>query len=315
MTDGVDDESFAHDPVMCDEIVEMFGPVPPGVVVDATLGGGGHADALLRARRDLDLVGIDQDDTAIAAAGRRLTAHGDRVTLRRARFDGLGIALDELGIESVVGVLFDLGVSSPQFDRADRGFSYRADGPLDMRMDASNDLTAADLVNDAEAGELASILRRYADERHAGRIARAIVAARPVSGTAELAEIVRNAIPAATRRTGGHPAKRTFQALRIAVNRELDVIEPALTQAIELLVPTGRGAVLSYHSGEDRIVKRVLRDNERTAVGPRHMPVTAPATGAIRLIFRNGRKPSSEEIERNPRAASARLRAFEKVAA
>lgn len=309
-------EPFEHEPAMLDEVVELFEPVPPGVVIDATIGGGGHADAILRSRDDLRLVGLDHDDAALAAAGRRLAPHGDRVTLRRARFDRLGATLDELGIDGIVGVLFDLGVSSPQLDRSDRGFSYRHDGPLDMRMDTRSSRTADDLVNRADPAELARVLQTYADERYAMRIARAIVAARPISGTVELADVVRSAIPAATRRTGGHPAKRTFQALRIAVNEELDVIEPALEDSVDRMVTAGRGAVLTYHSGEDRIVKRVLRERSRPADTPRKLPVldSPDDRSVLMLLDRGGRTPRAEEIERNPRAASARLRTFEKRA-
>lgn len=312
MVHGRDGGAFAHEPVMAVEVEATFAPVPPGTVLDATVGGGGHADLLLRSRDDLRVVGLDQDPAALAAAAERLAVHGTRVQLRRCRFDRLDATLDELGVDDLVGVLFDLGVSSPQLDRPERGFSYRTDGPLDMRMDTDAPMTADVLVNHTDASELAALLRRYADERFASRIAAAIVAARPIEGTARLAEIVRSAIPAAARRRGGHPAKRTFQALRIAVNDELEILAPTLRQAIDRLVPGGRGAVLTYHSGEDRIVKRVLRDAEATRTAPRGLPVEPELTGAIVLIGRGGRTPTAEEIERNPRASSARLRAFEK---
>jgi 16S rRNA (cytosine1402-N4)-methyltransferase len=308
-----DGRRFEHEPVMVAEIVDVFASVPSGVVVDATLGGGGHADAILRSRHDLSLVGLDQDPMALAAAADRLAAHGDRVQLVRCRFDRLAAQLDDISVANVVGVLFDLGVSSPQVDLPERGFSYRTDGPLDMRMDTDQELTAEVLVNQAGGRELASVIRRYGDERFASRIADAIVAARPVSGTAELAELVRSAIPAAARRRGGHPAKRTFQALRIAVNEELDVLEPALDQAIDRLLPGGRGAVLTYHSGEDRIVKAVLRAAEAVSPAPRGLPVELAPEGSIALIRRGGVTPTVEEKERNPRAASARLRVFEKL--
>ncbi len=299
---------------MVDEVVEVFEPVPPGLVLDATVGGGGHADAVLSARADLRLLGLDQDDTALAAATRTLAPHGDRVTLRRARFDQLEAEMADLGLEELVGVMFDLGVSSPQVDEPERGFSYRNDGPLDMRMDTRIERRAADVVNDATEDELAQILGRYGDERHARRIASAIVARRPLSTTAELAEVVRDAIPAPARRRGGHPAKRTFQAIRIAVNDELGVLEPALDQAIDRLVPGGRGTVLSYHSGEDRIVKRVLRAYEGRRVAPRRMPVETSGEGRIRLLARGATTPTPDEVARNPRAASARLRSFERLA-
>lgn len=312
---GRDGAAFVHEPVMATEVVETFGPVPAGTVVDATVGGGGHAALLLEGRDDIDVVGLDRDPVALAAAERRLRPYGNRVRLLRRRFDAFDAALDELGVDAVVGVLFDLGVSSPQLDEPDRGFSYRAEAPLDMRMDPDATRSAAELVNELDAGELVRVLQRNADERFARRIAAAIVAARPVNTTTELAEIVRSAIPAAARRRGGHPAKRTFQALRIAVNDELDVLAPALRQAIERLAPGGRGAVLSYHSGEDRIVKQVLRDAEVSASVPRGLPVEPEPTGEIVLLGRGGRVPSDDETRANPRAASARLRAFEKVGA
>mgnify|MGYP000016910779 CR=1 FL=1 len=304
---------FHHDPVMLQEILDCFGSIPAGVVVDATVGGAGHSVAILERRADLDIVGLDHDDVALEAAGKSLEAYGERARLYRTRFDGLSAALDALEIEEIVGVLFDLGVSSPQFDVPDRGFSYRHDGPLDMRMDTTASLTAAELVNHADFGSLSKILHRYADERFARRITNAIIAARPIAGTQELAEIVKMAIPAAARRTGGHPAKRTFQALRIAVNAELDVLAPALEQAIDRLAPGGRGAVLSYHSGEDRIVKQVLREAENATRTPRHLPVDVPSVGTIKLLKRAGTTASEEEQARNPRSASARLRLFEKL--
>ncbi len=232
------DPAFSHRPVMVTEIVELFAPVPAGVVIDATLGGGGHTRALLEAHPHLRVVGIDQDDAALAATAPLAEAFPGRFTAVRSRFDRIGrLAADavEGTDEQVSGVLFDLGVSSPQLDRADRGFSYRQDAPLDMRMDRSAGPTAADVVNTYDERELAGVLRRFGDERFAGRIARAIVAARPVTTTVELAEIVRSAIPAAARRTGGHPAKRTFQAIRIEVNRELDILPAAIDDAIGAL--------------------------------------------------------------------------------
>jgi len=304
---------FVHVPVMLDEVVEVFDPVPPGVVLDATVGGGGHADAVLASRDDLRLVGLDQDAVALEAAAKTLVRHGDRVTLRQARFDQLGATLDEIGFDDLVGVIFDLGVSSPQVDEAERGFSYRSDGPLDMRMDTRSERRAADLVNEATEDELSDVLGRYGDERHARRIAAAIVARRPLSTTAELADVVRDAIPAPARRRGGHPAKRTFQAIRIAVNDELAVLEPALDQAIDRLVAHGRGAVLSYHSGEDRIVKRVLRAHEGRRVAPRRLPVETGPAGTIRPLTRGAVTPTAAEVEQNPRAASARLRGFERL--
>jgi 16S rRNA (cytosine1402-N4)-methyltransferase len=316
----VSDADFAHEPVMVDRIVDLFGPVPAGVVVDATVGGAGHAAALLDAHPHLELVGIDRDPDALGAAQRRLAPFGSRVSLVHRRFDALGEVLDELAAERgapirLVGALFDLGVSSPQLDRAERGFSYRHDGPLDMRMDPTQATTAADLVNGLPVDELAGLLRRHADERFAGRVARAIVAARPLTGTAQLAEVVRAAIPAATRRTGGHPATRTFQALRIAVNDELEVLPAALETAIDRLAPGGRCAVLSYHSGEDRITKARFRHHATGGwTGPAHLPPPPEMAPTVRLLTRGGWTATEDEAAANPRAASARLRAVERLA-
>jgi len=299
---------------MVDEIVELFRPVPPGLIVDATVGGGGHARALLDALPQHRLLGLDQDEEALVAANVTLTGFADRVILRRARFDRLKAMVKEAGDESVVAVLFDLGVSSPQVDRADRGFSYSQDAPLDMRMDRSQSVTAADVVNTYPVERLTSLLHDYGDERFAGRIANAIVAARPLTSTAQLVDVIRSAIPAPARRRGGHPAKRTFQALRIEVNAELDVLGPALDQAIEVLVPGGRCAVLAYHSGEDRIVKDRFRNAESGGcVCPPGLPCVCGAQPVVRLLRRGARRPSAAEVASNPRAESARLRALEKL--
>lgn len=308
--------AFRHEPVMVGEVVAALAEVPPGVVVDATVGGGGHAHALLTARPDLTVLGLDQDPDALAAAGTRLAAFGDRARLRRARFDRLAEVLSIEGLDgaAVVGVLFDLGVSSPQLDRADRGFSFRHDAPLDMRMDPSASLTAAEVVNTYDERRLAEVLARYGDERFAGRVARAIVEARPVTTTGALAEIVRTAIPAATRRRGGHPARRSFQALRIEVNDELPVLDRALSAALGALAPRGRCVVISYHSGEDRLVKAAFR---AAADGgcqcPPQLPCQCGAIPTVRLVRRGAAKPSAAEVAANPRAESARLRIVEKL--
>jgi 16S rRNA (cytosine1402-N4)-methyltransferase len=310
-----DHDEFDHTPVMVDRIASLFGPVPPGTVVDATLGGAGHALALLLAHPHLRLLGLDQDADALAAAEVALAPVADRVALRRTRFDRLAEAVADAAAEPVTGVLFDLGVSSPQLDRPERGFSYRHEGPLDMRMDPRTSRTAEEIVNTWSVEDLAGILRRYADERYAGRIARAIVAARPLTTTTQLAEVVRDAIPAPARRRGGHPAKRTFQALRIAVNAELEILPGAIDAAIDALAPGGRIAVLAYHSGEDRIVK----DRLHTAASggcacPPALPCTCGAVPRLRLLKAGAWKADAAEAEHNPRASSARLRAAEKLA-
>jgi 16S rRNA (cytosine1402-N4)-methyltransferase len=307
-------EGFEHRPVMVDEVVELFRPVPPGLIVDATVGGGGHARALLDALPRHRLLGLDRDEEALAAANVTLSGFEDRVTLRRARFDRLKAMVQEAGDDSVVAVLFDLGVSSPQVDRAERGFSYSQDAPLDMRMDRRESLTAADVVNTYSVERLTSVLYDYGDERFAQRIAKAIVAARPLTSTTELVDVIRSAIPAPARRRGGHPAKRTFQALRIEVNGELDVLGPAIDQAIDVLVPGGRCAVLAYHSGEDRIVKDRFRQAETGGcVCPPGLPCVCGAKPVVRLLRRGIRRPSAAEVAANPRAESARLRAVEKL--
>jgi len=302
---------FTHVPVMRDEIVGVFATVPSGVVLDATLGGAGHSEALLDSRSDLSILGIDQDVDALAAASTRLARFGSRAHVRHCRFDRLVDAMGDTGIEQLSGALFDLGVSSHQFDAPERGFSYRHDAPLDMRMDASRGGSAADIVNESPEDELADLIHRFSDERFARRIARAICANRPITTTAELASIVASAIPAPARRRGGHPAKRTFQALRIAVNEELDVLPVALDAAIEKTGKGGRVAVLSYHSGEDRIVKERFAFHR---TGGCQCPATLPCVcGAVARVdvVRVASKPLAAELERNPRSASARLRVVE----
>ena len=306
--------SFGHRPVMLDEILELLVPVPAGVLLDATLGGAGHAAALLDAAPQLVLVGLEQDPEAIGAARARLARFGDRATVVHSRFDRLDDVLDDLGIHTVNAVLFDLGVSSPQLDRAERGFSYRLEGALDMRMDPSRPVTAADVVNAWSEAELAALFRANGETRFGGRIARAIVAARPISTTTRLAEVVRVAIPAPARRHGGHPARRAFQAIRIAVNEELHVLPTALDQALGRLAPGGRCVVISYHSGEDRIVKDRFRDAATGGcVCPPGMPCVCGARPTVRLLTRGARRPSQAEIESNRRAESARLRAVESL--
>lgn len=308
---GTPDPAFVHRPVMVTEVVDLFGPVPPGLVIDATVGGGGHAAAILAAHRHLSLVGLDVDPDAVAAARAALAGAGERAEVREINFRQLRAAVDE---RPVSGVLFDLGVSSVQLDRPQRGFSYRVDAPLDMRMDPRRGRTAADVVNTMGTGELVRLLAAHGEGRFARRIARAIVASRPLSTTGQLAEVVRSAIPAATRRQGGHPAKRVFQAIRVEVNAEQEVLGPAIDTAIELLAPGGRCVVLAYHSGEDRVVKRHLA---RAASGgctcPPGLPCVCGAQALVRLVNRGARRPAAAELAANPRAASARLRAAERL--
>ncbi|MFM9086292.1 MAG: 16S rRNA (cytosine(1402)-N(4))-methyltransferase RsmH [Acidimicrobiia bacterium] len=310
-------DATTHQPVMCDEIVDLFAPVPAGVVVDATYGRGGHAAAIVRSHPHLRVVAVDRDPAAVRAAAElrsREPALAGRLSVHHARFDQVASVLEALGVREISGALFDLGVSSPQLDDATRGFSYRHDGPLDMRMDPASPLSAGDVVNDYDEARLADVIRANSDERFARRIARAIVARRPVRSTLELAEIVTSAIPAPARRTGGHPAKRTFQALRIEVNGELDALEGAVAWALEATVPGGRVAVLAYHSGEDRIVKRVFRAAERGPAGGPASPYVhedRPTGGIVRRL-RVPKHPSEAEQAGNPRSRSARLRAVER---
>ena len=315
--DGLQD---AHVPVMCTRIVELLSAplqAPGAVYVDCTLGLGGHAEAILAACPEASLIGIDRDRHALDAAAARLRPFGARVALFQARYDELAEVLDEAGHPRVQAILADLGLSSMQIDRTERGFAYRVDAPLDMRMDDTQPLTAADLLNTADAGELTRILRRFGEERFADRIARRIVAEResePFAGSARLVRVIEQAIPAAARAAGGgHPAKRTFQALRIAVNDELTALAGLLPAAIDALAPRGRLAVLAYHSGEDRLVKNALRD-AATDRAPRGLPeVPAALRARLVLLTRGAERPDSDEVQVNPRAASARLRAGERI--
>jgi 16S rRNA (cytosine1402-N4)-methyltransferase len=305
---------FEHRPVMVDEVVDLLRPVPTGLVVDATVGAGGHSAAILTELPQVSVLGLDRDEDALEAAAATLAPFGGRLILRRIRFDALATTMEELDVDRLAGALFDLGVSSPQFDRADRGFSYRHEGPLDMRMDRSQARTAAEIVNGEDEESLGRLLRAFGDERYARRIAHAIVAARPLHTTTDLAAVVRDAIPAPARRRGGHPARRTFQALRIAVNDELEALPVALDEVIDRLLPGGRCAVISYHSGEDRIVKERFR---AAATGgctcPPGMPCTCGATAVVRELRPLKRRPSTAERAANPRADSAVLRAVERL--
>ena len=305
--------NFHHTPVMLAEVVALVAPVPAGVFVDATVGGGSHSQAILENYPHLEVLGIDRDPMALEAAASRLEAYGSRVRLVRARFDEVETVLANAGLSEISGFLFDLGVSSPQLDIGERGFSFRNNGPLDMRMDPDSSLDANEIVNNWALGDIADVLRRNADERFAGRIAKAIVSSRPIADTVQLGEIVAAAIPAAARRTGGHPAKRTFQALRIAVNSELEILRPAVSDALAALAPSGRGLVLTYHSGEDRIVKDLFL-TATTSTTPPCLPLEIDPK-PFSLVRPPARKPSEAEIELNRRASSARLRVIERVVA
>ena len=305
---------FDHQPVMLAEITQLFADVPPGTVVDATLGGGGHTAAILSAHPHLDVLGIDQDTDALDAAIARLKDQRQRLRTSHRRFDQFAEALADHGVTRISGALFDLGVSSPQLDRGGRGFSYRHEGPLDMRMNADQQWSASDVVNGYAESDLAHLIKRYGDEKFAKRIAAAIVAARPIDTTTALAEVVTNAIPAPARRSGGHPAKRTFQAIRIEVNAELDALPDALDQAVEATVPGGRIAVLSYHSGEDRIVKERFAVAAGACECPHDLPCVCGAVQTVRLVRGVPKRASDEERAGNRRAASARLRVVERIA-
>ena len=321
------EHAYAHVPVMAGRVTELLlpaltGPTPggrPPVLVDATLGRAGHARILLEAVPGLQLIGIDADATAIEA-GRDLAAqYPGRVTVAHAFYDRIDEIVAEAGQRRVQGALFDLGVSSPQLDDADRGFSYAHDAPLDMRMDQTAELTAERVVNTYPAGELARVLAEYGEERFARRIAAFIERERarePITSTLRLAAIVKDAIPAAARRTGGNPAKRTFQGLRIEVNDELGALRRAVPAALDLLAPGGRFVALAYHSLEDRLVKREL--TERTVdKTPPGVPLRAgdvlPGSPRFRLLTRGAERPDDEEVAINPRSASARLRAAERL--
>jgi 16S rRNA (cytosine1402-N4)-methyltransferase len=308
-----------HVPVLLERCLELLAPAldrPQAVHVDFTLGLGGHAEAVLEAFPDLVLIGLDRDPQALAHARQRLARFGDRVHFVHAVYDRLPEVLERLNVDRIHGGLLDLGVSSLQLDEVDRGFSYARDAPLDMRMDPSSGVTAEDIVNGYEPAELTQVLRAFGEEKFAPRVAAAIVRQRAkarITSTAQLAELVRDAIPAAARRTGGNPAKRTFQALRIEVNGELATLESTIPAALDALAPRGRLVVLSYHSLEDRIVKRALTARARSTA-PVELPVELPGTGpTVRLLTRGAELPSAAEVTANPRAASVRLRAVERL--
>lgn len=308
-----------HTPVLAARITGLLSPSldhPGAVFLDGTLGMGGHTEAILQACPHATAYGVDRDTDALRMAGERLAAYGARFQPVHAVYDEAIDALAELGVTSVDGALFDLGVSSLQLDETDRGFAYSVDAPLDMRMDQTTGQTAADVLNTYSAADLTRILRVYGEERFARKIAGAIVRERdqqPFTDSARLVELLRRVIPGASQRTGGHPGKRTFQALRIEVNAELASWEAALPAAIEALAVGGRIAVLSYHSLEDRITKRALTAGA-TSTAPPDLPVELPEHAPyLKLLTRGGEQPSAEEIADNPRAASARLRAAERI--
>ena len=311
--------SPSHVPVLLDRVVALVAPPlqePGSVLVDATLGLGGHTEAVLARCPEAHVVGVDRDVHALEAAGERLAPYAGRTTLVHAVYDEIPEVLADLGIAAVQGVLFDLGVSSMQLDVRERGFAYAEDAPLDMRMDDTEGLTAADVLNTYPAADLARILRAYGEEKFSRQIARAIVRERekaPFDRSARLVDLLREVIPAPARRTGGHPAKRTFQALRIEVNDELGVLRRAVPAAIDALALGGRVVVMSYQSLEDRMVKQEFAARSRTTV-PDDVPVVPEEyLPELRLLTRGAEKASPEEIAANPRAASVRLRAAERV--
>lgn len=319
MSEQPDEAAARHTPVMLARCVELLAPAlqhPGAVMVDATLGMGGHTEAVLEAFPEVTVVGLDRDPEALELAGRRLARFGERFTAVHAVYDDILGVLDRLGVPHVEGVLMDLGVSSLQLDEVARGFSYSQDAPLDMRMDASRGVTAADILNTYDERALTRVLREYGEERFAQRIARNVVAARerrPLERTSELVSILQASIPAATRKTGGHPAKRTFQALRIEVNGELETLERALPASIEALAVGGRIVVEAYHSLEDRLVKRAIALGAVSSA-PVDLPVE-PETHRpfLRAVTRGAEEADSAEIARNPRSQSVRLRAAERL--
>jgi 16S rRNA (cytosine1402-N4)-methyltransferase len=311
-----------HISVMRDRCVDLLAPAieksENPVVIDGTLGLGGHTEALLERFENLTVIGIDRDEIALGRATERLAPYANRVKTAHCVFDQISSVAESFGYNHINGALFDLGVSSIQLDESERGFSYSQDAPLDMRMDRSQGITASEIVNTYEPGKLVHILRAYGEEKFATRIVENIVKARakaPLNSTTELATLVKESIPAATRRTGGNPAKRTFQALRIEANDELGAISRALPDALDLLMVGGRLVVMSFQSLEDRIVKEIFAEAS-TSKSPRNLPIELPEYAAkFSLVFRSSQTPSEEELASNPRSASVRLRAIERVAA
>ena len=309
---------FGHKSVLLDETIESLDIKPDGIYVDGTLGGGGHASEVCRRLGDKGrFIGIDQDADAIAAASERLKEFGDKLTIVRSNYENIDEVLKELGISQVDGIYLDLGVSSYQLDTAERGFTYREDdAPLDMRMDQRNEMTAKDIVNTYSESELFHIIKNYGEDRFAKNIAKHIVRARQekeIETTGELIEIIKAAIPAKVRATGGHPAKRTFQAIRIELNKELEVLENSIDKMTDLLAPGGRLSIITFHSLEDRIVKNRFRINENPCTCPPDFPVCMCGKKSKgRVVTRKPILPSEEELSENKRSKSAKLRVFEK---
>ncbi len=319
-SDAPDAPKASHVPVLLDRVLDVLAPAFTGerpVVVDATLGLGGHTEAMLTRFEDLHVIGIDRDPEALARARARLKPFGDRVTYAHAVYDEIEEVVRDAGLRTVSGVLFDLGVSSMQLDLADRGFAYAQDAPLDMRMNPEDELTAAGILNTYTSREIARVLREYGEEKFAKRIADNVVAERakePFTNSARLVDLIRDSIPQAARRTGGNPAKRTFQALRIEVNDELGVYRRALPASLDVLAPGGRVVVMSYHSLEDRITKRAFTEVTTTDV-PRDLPfVPVGHEAKFTLVTRGAEMATDAEVEDNPRARSVRLRVVERNA-
>ena len=312
-----EDIQFKHKSVLLEEVIEELDLKPDGIYVDGTLGGAGHSSEILRRAEIKKLIGIDQDPDAIKAASKKLEPYGERAVIVKSNYENIGEIIKSQNIDKVDGILLDLGVSSYQLDTPDRGFSYMSDAPLDMRMDTESVKTASDIINDYSEQELFKIIRDYGEDRFAKNIAKHIVAARSkkkIETTFELNEIIRASIPAKVRETGGHPSKRTFQAIRIELNRELEVLENSIGEMIDLLNDKGRLCIITFHSLEDRIVKAAFNTAERPCVCPPGFPVCVCGRKSKgKHLTKKAILPTEEEMEENPRSKSAKLRVFERV--